>query len=692
MDNTSNKPEKLQWVVKHQGDFKQEVDFLNTVLTTCGVEEDQIEDFLKPRKKHLNDPFLMKNMDKAVELVHKHIKKKSGILVKVDCDTDGFCATSILIQFLRELNSNADIEYKISMDKKHGLFMSDFNEYQKDEFGLIIVPDASMTVSDAKQITKNINADILILDHHLQEKEFFNKETSQEINRIEAKELWNKDKDALIADSYTNYCLAVNCTDGQYPNPSLCGAGVVQKFIEAYIQTYGEEDDIPEELLTEYYDLVSLANIADSMDLRSLETRYYVLEGLKQTQYRNEFINELVDRNADDMKWGRTIISMAWTIAPKINGCVRYGSEDEQIEMFRAFLGEQEDIEYQPRRKKASDPKPDIEIHTLQWDAARICGNIKSRQDTEVRKFVQDLTSKIEEQKLDQNSVIFVDGTKVLTKGTVTGLVANRLASKYFRPVVLMRSKDATDFGGSGRGYDKGVVKNFNEFLSEAGVECKGHAGAFGISFPKAKLDDIIAKCNEMLPIDQLVTIHTVDWEIPANKLKREYVQEVAENYAVFGSTVPEPIFAISNMKINASNIKAYGENNGFIRFVYNGVTFIKKYCAHDDFDKLTLKDRKVLGVNKKDLNVNIIGKFQLEKYEDKIYPEVRIEFFDSEDITGLENIDDAEEFGISEAPKKNSKPKQANKVDEESFEDIEEEMMKPKKKVDEVLDESFDW
>lgn len=631
-------------------------------------------------------------MDKAVELVHKHIKNKSSIFVKVDADADGQLSAGTLIQFLQELNPTIDVEYKLSLDKKHGLFMSDFNEFRKDEFGLIIVPDASMTVSDAKQISANIDADILILDHHLQEIEFFNKETGQEINRIEAKELWSTNKDLLETDIYTNYCVAVNCTDGQYPNPSLCGAGVVQKFIEAYIQKYGEEDDIPESLLTEYYDLVSLAEISDSMDLRYLESRYYVLEGLKQTQYHNEFINELVERNAEDMKWGRTIISMAWTIAPKINGCIRYGSEEEQIRMLRAILGEQEEVEYQPRRKKASDPKPDVEIHSLQWDVARVCNNIKARQDTEVRKFVKELDEKIAEEKLDENSVIFVDATKVLTKSTVTGLIANRLASKYFRPVVLMRAKDATDFGGSGRGYDKGTVKNFNDFLTEAGVECKGHAGAFGVNFPKAKLNDIIAKCNEMLPMDQLVTIHTVDWEIPARQLKREYVQEVAENYSIFGSTVPEPVFAISNMKINASTIKAYGENNGFIRFVYNGVTFIKKYCAHDDFDKLTLKDRKTLGVNKKDLNVNIIGKFQLEKYEDKIYPEVRIEFFDSEDITGLENTDDAEEFGISEAPKKTSKPKKAKKVDEESFEDIEEEMTKPKKKVDELLDSEFEW
>jgi hypothetical protein len=99
---------------------------------------------------------------------------------------------------------------------------------------------------------------------------------------------------------------------------------------------------------------------------------------------------------------------------------------------------------------------------------------------------------------------------------------------------------------------------------------------------------------------------------------------------------VPEPLFAISNLKINASNINGYGENNGFIRFIYNGIVFVKKYCSATDFDNMTLKDRKVLGTNKKNLVLNIIGQFVLNSWEDKINPEVKILYFDScEDLEG---------------------------------------------------------
>jgi len=169
------------------------------------------------------------------------------------------------------------------------------------------------------------------------------------------------------------------------------------------------------------------------------------------------------------------------------------------------------------------------------------------------------------------------------------------------------------------------------------------------------------------MPLENLTTIHTVDWEISSKQLKKEFVSEVAENYAVWGNTVPEPTFAITNININASQIQGYGENNGFIRFVYNGIPFIKKYCAHDDFNNMTQNHRNVIGVNKKELSLNIIGQFILNSFEDKIYPEVKILYFDSEevkkDVTVNNNLDIFEE----EIPKTN-KANKKSKVDDEDF------------------------
>ena len=215
----------MKWKVKHKNDFQDEYDFLETILEDNGVSQENIKSFIHPTKALINDPLLMKYMKEGIELVHKHVKLGSKIFVKVDCDCDGYCSSAILIQFLKELNPNLDIDYMLNFEKQHGLTYKDIQNHTKDEYGLIIVPDASLKVSDIKQIKNNFSADILVLDHHLIEKE--------------------------DNDVYTNYCVAINCTDGEYPNPDLSGAGVVQKFIEGYLHIYEEENLDP--LLSEKY-------------------------------------------------------------------------------------------------------------------------------------------------------------------------------------------------------------------------------------------------------------------------------------------------------------------------------------------------------------------------------------------------------------------------------------------------------
>ena len=108
---------------------------------------------------------------------------------------------------------------------------------------------------------------------------------------------------------------------------------------------------------------------------------------------------------------------------------------------------------------------------------ARVANNVKSRQDTAVRKFMEQIVDKIDKQGLDKNTILFVDCTDIVDKKSVTGLCANKIASKYLRPVVLMKEKNSTEFGGSCRGYDKGHIKNLKEFLEKAGLEVNGQFG-----------------------------------------------------------------------------------------------------------------------------------------------------------------------------------------------------------------------
>lgn len=586
---------KLLWKTIHQYEFNKEDDYLARILNQAGIED--IYEFLHVNKSHTHDPFLLKNIKVGVDLLHSNLNKT--IFIKRDPDVDGFTSAAYLNGFISDIAPDTRIIIGGSYQKEHGLKISDIEKYC-DELSLIIIPDAGSgkeSVNVYKEIREKYNIPILVIDHH------------------------------EICEETMNYATVINCKDGEYPNNTLSGVGVVHKFCLAYAAKY----DINPKVCEYYLDLVSLGMIADSMDMRNLETRYYALEGIKEENIHNLLIKELAIKNEDEMKLGFTLNNIGWVIAPKINGVIRYGKKEEQDDLFRAMCGEKDDREYQPRRKRKNDPKPPVEIHSLQKTMARVCTNVKQRQDKDVRLYMNELDKEIVNKKLDKNSVIIIDATEIVDKKTVTGLVANKLAEKYYRPIVILRAKDDKTFGGSGRNYDKGIVKDFRNFLNETEVfECEGHPSAFGVAIKKEDLPVAVERCNQKLKLNDLVTIHQVDYEVKADQLTSQTVLKVANSYEIWGKGVPEPSFVITNIVIPAKDIIGYGDNKGFIRFTYNGVDYVKKYCCKGEWEEMTLRDRNVLGENKKTLSLTVIGNFVLNEWEGQRFPQVKIKFFES--------------------------------------------------------------
>jgi len=483
------KLEKLYWKIKHDCKFDVNDDYMETILKSKGIED--IGRFLNVNKNDTHSPSLFKNIDKGLDIFHNSLGKGKKIYVQPDSDVDGYTSSSYMVQFIADVSPETEVVFSVHTNKEHGLLYKDIKHLENVD--LFIVPDASVeSEKECLLINENFTAPILILDHH------------------------------EIITEILPYTTLINCMDGQYPNPTLSGVGVVHKFCLAYCEKYG----LNENYANQFIDLVALGMIADSVDMRNLETRYYTLEGLKEENRKNLFIKELSSKFADDMKLGHTITSYGWVLAPKINGCVRYGKPEEQLNLFRAMCGEVEDSAYQPRRPNGSDkslPKPPIETHSLQKTMARVSANAKARQDTEVRKVMKEIDIKIESQKLQQDSVIIVDGTELLKKKTLSGLVANKLTNKYKRPVLILNrmgaknvtlkegaviedieigddsnnyndsklekadvivNEDSTKelkdddiiFGGSARGYSKGKIKNLKEFMFSTGyfIKCAG--------------------------------------------------------------------------------------------------------------------------------------------------------------------------------------------------------------------------
>lgn len=590
---------KLHWNTAFVDCIPNSSDFIETILAANGVEN--IHSFLHPTVNDCFDPFLFRDMDKAVELVHCVFENTDRttpvkVFIKVDPDTDGYTSAALTYKFFEALG--ADITFMLSEGKFHGIKHTDVTE----QYDLIVIPDAgSQDIMALKGIKARYpSTDILILDHH------------------------NYD-DETIRD----LAVLVNCQDKSYPNNTLSGVGVVYKFIEAYSKTYDirfEQD--------KYLDLVAVGMIADSMDMRNPETRFYTLRGLEEIH--NDFFKELIQQLEYTIHNKINIKTVGWNIAPIINAMVRYGKEDEKRDTFRALIGEQEIREYQPRRKCKDDPKPPVEYHTLQKTMARVCCNAKSRQDADVKRTVEKLIQIITDNGLDKNSVIAVNGTEYLEADTITGLIANKLMSKYKKPVIIYRNYSKDLYGGSARGYGKGELTDFRTFLNGTGLfeKCAGHANAFGVTFERDKVEDILAYCNAHIDNSDLVDLYEVDYEISADNLTEKTVELVANSENLWGNGVKEPVFAITDICVNTKDITGYKNENtdyvGFIEFKYNGVKYVKKYCKKTDYEEMICKEKIGFGNKDKDVCLNVIGTFEYVETSEGTVAEVFVKDFES--------------------------------------------------------------
>lgn len=571
-------------------EFLKEEDLLHELLKYRGVENPSR--LLNISESDIHDGMLFKNMLKGLKLLKKHIKNNSVICIIVDSDFDGYSSSALMYQYIKDISPNTQIIFVIHNKKEHGIKLEELKEV---EYDLLIVPDAgSGDLKEMKELHKQ-GKDILILDHH-----------------------------KFKTDS--DYAVIINSQDKQYPNNTLAGVGVTYKFCKEFDKKYSYN------FADSYLDLVACGMVADDMDLRDYETRYLVLEGLKKlgTDNCNKLLKEICLKNEKRIKEIPTILNVGWNIAPLINAVTRVGTMEEKQNLFKAMIGVEEYVEYQPRRKKKTDPKPPVEIVSLQKDMARQLVNIKSRQDKLVKKGMELLNEKIKNENLDNNKIIFVNGTGDIEQ-TFTGLVANKISEEYRRPSIILREKDEKHYGGSGRNYDLFEVDNLMKFLlsTETFNSVSGHSNAFGFELKKDNLEKAIQISNEKLKDVKLDEVYHVDYVIPIGRLKEKDICQVGRWNNVWGNTLPEPQFAITNISITSDNIQLMGEKQNLIKIEKQigsrKITFVKQGGA-EEYNQMIGKQSKGLGKRTvKRLNMEIIGTFQVNCFNNNEYPQIKI-------------------------------------------------------------------
>jgi len=396
---------------------------IQQVMTNRGMELSEIDEYFNPTPNDLHSPMLLDNMQKGIDCLLKHIKNESKILIIVDSDADGYTSSALLLNWMFEqwpVQVLQRTDYIMHEGKEHGMSDIDCSGYD-----LVIIPDAGSNDYQYHKAWASGGIDILVLDHH------------------EASEM---SEDAIIIN---------NQMSPNYPNKDLSGVGVVYKFCLAVDNQKGRNR------IDKYLDLVALGLISDMVDMRNRETHYLTMLGLKNIT--NPYFYSMCQKNAFSIGDEVTPHGVAWYITPFINAHVRSGTQKEKDILFKSMLSFNA-FQTLPSTKRGHKPG---ELETIVEQACRNSTNVKKRQTTVQDNMMAQLEGEIVSKNMMENKVLlFLEPSGVIDKN-VAGLIANKIAGKYQRPVAVL-SKVGDEYKGSARGCDLVGINNFKDICEQS--------------------------------------------------------------------------------------------------------------------------------------------------------------------------------------------------------------------------------
>lgn len=532
---------------------------IERIFENRGIDSNK-EEFLFPGIENVKDGSLYTNMNLAVETVLSHAKNQSTVLIVVDSDADGYCSNAMLKDYLEKWCSKLDINYIIHSTKAHGITQEVLEEVYRIKADLVLMADAGSNDYEQHKILKDMGVDVVILDHH-------------------------------ECDRYSDDAIVVNNQLDPVGNKSLSGGGMVMKFLEVMDSYIGVGPS------AEYYsDLCAVAMVSDSMIIKDLETRYYVMKGLYNIN--NGLFKELLKGKEEG-----AISDISYSIAPIINAIIRVSEQEDKEYLFRALCGDELDMKLEIRGKGEVD-----------MDLPTYISKIGDRAKRLQTKLVNEVNNN-EDFELIHDGLPFIIG---ITPGdfnnNLTGLLANKLADNYQKPCLILKDKDGV-LKGSARS-TKGI-EGFRDYLIDTSLfnYCEGHQGAFGVSIDLENLEVLKAQYKDAI-------IETSDNGCVVEKAYDTYsispfdILQVGELNRFWSRGFEKPLFHIKLSGLPKTAASIIGKNNDTIRINHKSISFIKFKCSEDEIESI-----KSLNT----INIEMIGEFVVNKWMGKTSPQVII-------------------------------------------------------------------
>ena len=560
---------------------------IEQLLYARGFElPNEMDLFLHPRNSAEYNYLRLDNIEIAARRILKSLVRQERVYIQVDSDCDGYTSAALLLNFCHRIAPSVvenNWYYSLHTRKIHGIDMEKATEQHYD---LVIAPDSSSNEKDKHIELTNQDCDVLVIDHH---------EASG----------YEDDPAIIINNQLCNY-----------PNKFLSGVGVVYKVCQCMDIIAGTGYSI------DYLDLVALGLLGDMMDMRQLETRYYITEGLENVT--NPFFKYLADKNEYSMKGEYNPHTVSWYIAPFINAVTRIGNYFDKQLVFESML------EWKAGELIQSDKRGAIagteELRVIQ--AIRHSANVKRHQDEDKKKLLEQVEIKIQELNLLEEPLLIIQNKGIdeddPTRG-ITGLVANSLCAKYNKPTLVLneiidQETGEVTWSGSGRGFPVSGIDNWRDYINNCGcaIFAQGHPFAFGVAFSSDGLHRFKEYCRKQFGTTKFEQTYTVDFIWTMMDEFDNIVMEIGEYGNIWGQGVPEPLVVIEHIKIDGKNVKLNLLNKGTLRLdlTPHKTTCIKFGSSAEEYESLLGKTITIVGTcSINEWNGNYAPQIQLKDY-----------------------------------------------------------------------------
>ena len=465
---------------------------VSRIIAKKNLTDEEIKVFLSPTRYDFHDPYLMPDMEKALDRIQKAITNNEKITIYGDYDVDGITSVSILKKFFKDINIETDVYIPNRLSEGYGLNNEAIEKIGQNKTNLIITVDCGITSINEVEKAKSLNMDVIITDHH---------------------EPGEKIPDAIAV---------IDCKrdDSKYPFRELAGCGVAFKLT----QGISKRLNLEENLSLKNLDLACIGTISDIVPLVD-ENRTIAKLGLMLVhKTKNIGLKELINQTKYKKIESETV---SFGLSPRINASGRMGHQEDALDLF---------LTNDPIRARELAKK--LEDYNLQ------------RQEIEKRIF-DEATKMVDEDNEEKKCIVL--GNENWHHGII-GIVSSKITEKYYKPSILIcfEGEDAKGSGRSINGFDlHKAVENCKDDLTA----CGGHSMAVGVSLKTSKFkkfkSDFEKYADKEITDDMLNKIINIDEIVTKKDMSIDAINDL-KKLEPYGEGNKKTLILYKNLKINS--------------------------------------------------------------------------------------------------------------------------------------------